>query len=152
MEHVGVGLRAVAIIIDTILLMVVGYVIAMATGGTTAAGFKLEGVPMFLWLAIGIGYYIVLEAQSGATLGKRLIGLKVVKLEGGGPIDWQASITRNLLRLVDGFFFYLVGAIIVWSSDKKQRLGDKVAGTVVVRAKEAAAPVAAKDTPPITRL
>ena len=150
MEHVGVGLRAVATIIDTLLLVVVGYLIAVATGGTTAAGFKLEGAPMLLWVVIGVGYYIVLEAQSGATLGKRLVGLKVVKLEGGAPVDWQASITRNLLRLVDGFFFYLVGAIIVWTSDKKQRLGDKVAGTVVVRARQAE--TAPKDGSPITRL
>jgi uncharacterized RDD family membrane protein YckC len=106
---------------------------------------------MLLWLVIGVGYYIVLEAQAGATLGKRIVGLRVVRLEGGGPIGWQASVTRNLLRLVDGFFFYLVGAIIVWSSDKKQRLGDKVAETAVIRARQAA-PVAAKDVPPVTRL
>jgi uncharacterized RDD family membrane protein YckC len=151
MDYAGVGLRAVAVIIDTILLAFVGYLIALATGGTTAAGFELEGGPAFLWLAIGIGYYIVLEAQGGATFGKRILGLRVVRLEGGGPIGWQASVTRNLLRLVDGFFFYLVGAIIVWTSDKKQRLGDKVAETVVIRAR-AAAPVAAKDVPPIRRL
>ena len=151
MEYVGVGLRAVATIIDTFLLIVIGYLIALVTDSTTAAGFQLEGVPMLLWLVIGVGYYIVLEAQSGATLGKRVVGLRVVKLEGGGPIDWQASLSRNLLRLIDGFFFYLVGAIIVWSSDKKQRLGDKVAGTVVIRARQAPL-VAAKDTPPITRL
>jgi uncharacterized RDD family membrane protein YckC len=150
MEYVGVGLRAVATIIDTMLLIVIGYLIALATGSTTAAGFQLEGVPMLLWLAIGVGYYIVLEAQSGATLGKRVVGLRVVKLEGGGPIDWQASLSRNLLRLIDGFFFYLVGAIIVWSSDKKQRLGDKVAGTVVIRARHAAP--TEKNTSPITRL
>jgi uncharacterized RDD family membrane protein YckC len=150
MEHVGVGLRAVATIIDAILLFVIGYVIALMTGGTTGAGFELQGVPMFIWLAIGIGYYIVLEAQFGATLGKRILGLKVVKLEGGGPIDWQSSIVRNLLRLVDGFFFYLVGAIVVWTSAQKQRLGDKVAGTVIVRAQQTAAPE--KGVSPVTRL
>ena len=151
MEYVGVGLRAVATIIDTLLLIIFGYLIALATGGTTATGFELEGVPMLLWVVIGVGYYIVLEAQAGATLGKRIVGLRVVRLEGGGPIGWQASVTRNLLRLVDGFFFYLVGAIIVWSSDKKQRLGDKVAETVVIRARQAV-PVAPKDVPPVTRL
>ena len=105
---------------------------------------------MFILLAIAMAYYIVLEAQSGATLGKRIVGLKVVKAEGGGPIDWQASIVRNLLRLVDGFFFYLVGAIIVWTSDKKQRLGDKVAATVIVRTQRAPEPE--KSTSPVTRM
>jgi uncharacterized RDD family membrane protein YckC len=62
------------------------------------------------------------------------VGLKVVK-EGGEPLDWQASIIRNILRIIDGFFFYLVGAIVVWTSKKKQRLGDMAAHTLVVSAK-----------------
>jgi uncharacterized RDD family membrane protein YckC len=135
MEPVGVGLRAVATIIDTALLLVVGYVLALFTGNTTATGFNLSGGPFFFWLLIAIGYYTVLEARSGQTLGKRLINLKVVKLEGAAPIDMQAAIVRNVLRLVDGFLFYLIGAIAVWTSDKKQRLGDRVAGTIVVRSR-----------------
>ena len=137
MEHVGVGLRAVATVIDTVLLMVVGYLIAMFSGGTSAAGFQLQGVPFFLWLVIALVYYIVMEAQFGATAGKRLIGLKVVKVDTGAPVDWQAAIVRNVLRLVDGLFFYLVGAIVMWTSGKKQRLGDRIAGTVVIRVPKA---------------
>ena len=131
MESVGVGRRAVAIIIDSILLFVVGYVIAAATGGTTAGGFELQGGPAFLMLAIGLAYYIVLEALHGATIGKRVMKIKVVK-EGGQPLDWQASIVRNVLRIIDGIFFYLVGAIVVWVSKGKQRLGDMAAHTKVV--------------------
>lgn len=134
MEHVGVGLRAVATLIDTALLFVIGYLIALATGGVTTGGFHLQGVPFAIWIVVALSYYIVLEGLSGATLGKRLIGLKVVRLEGDAPLDWQTSIVRNLLRLVDGLFFYLVAAIAVWTSGSKQRLGDRVAGTVVVRA------------------
>ena len=100
MEHVGVGLRAVATIIDTGLLFVAGYLIALATGGITATGFHLQGAPFALWLIIALAYYIVMEARSGATIGKRLIGLKVVRLEGGAPLTWQSSIVRNVLRLV----------------------------------------------------
>jgi uncharacterized RDD family membrane protein YckC len=74
-----------------------------------------------------------MEKTSGATLGKKAMGLKVVK-ESGEPIDWQASIVRNIMRIIDGFFFYLVGAIAVWVSKKKQRLGDMAAKTLVVRA------------------
>ena len=137
MEHVGVGLRAVATIIDTVLLMVVGYFIAIFSGGTSGAGFHLQGAPFFLWLVVALAYYIVMEGQSGATIGKRLIGLKVVKLDAGAPIDWQAAIVRNVLRLLDGLFFYLIGAILVWTSGNKQRLGDRVAGTVVIRVPKA---------------
>jgi uncharacterized RDD family membrane protein YckC len=44
------------------------------------------------------------------------------------------SLVRSLLRIIDGLFVYLVGAILVWRSDMKQRFGDRVAKTVVVRA------------------
>ena len=67
MEYIGVGLRAVAAIIDVVLLFVVGYLIAMASGGATASGFSLQGAPAFLWLFIALGYYIFLEAQIGTT-------------------------------------------------------------------------------------
>jgi uncharacterized RDD family membrane protein YckC len=133
MERVGLGLRAVATIIDTVLLFVAGYVIAVFTGGTTEGGFRLTGAPAFLWLFAALVYYIVLEALSGATLGKRLVGIRVVRLEGDAPLDWQASIVRNVLRLVDGLFFYLVAAVAVIASKEKQRIGDIVAKTVVVK-------------------
>jgi len=134
MEPVGVGRRAAAVIVDSILLFVVGYAIAAITGDTTSAGFHIEGVPFFIWLAISLAYYIVMEGATGATLGKRALGLKVVKVDGSAP-GWQAAIVRNLLRLVDGLFFYLVGAIVVWISKSRQRLGDMAAHTIVVSAR-----------------
>ena len=60
------------------------------------------------------------------------MGLKVVT-ESGAPLEWNAAIIRTLLRIVDGLFVYLVGAILVWTSPTKQRLGDKVAKTLVVK-------------------
>ena len=102
MEPVGVGRRAVAVLIDSILLFIVGYALAALTGQTTATGFNMTGAPFFLWLAISLAYFIVMEATSGATLGKRVMLLKVVKQD-GTPMDWQASISRNVLRLIDGF-------------------------------------------------
>lgn len=132
METVGVALRAVATIIDMIVLGVVAWVVALFTGGTTATGFELQGAPAFLMFLLALGYYVAMEARLGWTLGKRAIGLKVVKLD-GSALDWQASIIRNLLRVVDGLFFYLVGAIMVWTSKQRQRLGDRAAATLVVR-------------------
>jgi uncharacterized RDD family membrane protein YckC len=132
MEFVGVGKRAGAIIIDAMVLFVVGYTMAMVTGETTTAGFNLQGGSAFVFFGIALAYYVVLEATLGGTPGKKALGIRVVKLD-GTPLDWQASIVRNLLRFADGFFFYLVGAICVWTSTKKQRIGDMVAGTVVVR-------------------
>ena len=132
MEAVGVGKRAVAIIIDMILLSIIAWIISMFTGGATQEGFEIKGAPAFLWFLIALAYYVVMEVKWGGSLGKLAMRLKVVK-ESGEPIDWQASLVRNVLRIVDGFFFYLVGAIIVWTSKKRQRLGDMLAHTLVVR-------------------
>lgn len=132
MQYVGVGRRAVAVIIDMIIFFIVGYVIALFTGGTTSAGYQMEGGPVFLLFLLTLLYYVVLEATLGATLGKMLLGIRVAKMD-GSPISWSASLIRNILRIVDGFLFYLVGAILVWQSPLKQRLGDRIADTVVVQ-------------------
>ena len=131
MQAVGVGRRAVAIIIDAIILMILGWVIALGVGGTGPTGFAIAGAPALIWFLIGLAYYVVMEVKMGGTVGKLAMKLKVVK-EGGEPLDWQASLLRNVLRIIDGFFFYLVAAIVVWVSKKKQRLGDMVAHTLVV--------------------
>lgn len=136
MEPVGVFRRAIAVIIDGILLMIVGYALAQVLGGASATGFNLQGGPAFIFFGIALAYYIVMEAITGQTLGKMAMKLKVVKKD-GAKIDWQASIIRNLLRIIDGFFFYLVGAIVVWLSKSKQRLGDMAANTIVVSSKAA---------------
>ena len=139
MQAVGVGRRAVAVIIDGVLLAIVFYAIAYGTGNTNAAGFSMTGAPALISIVIGLGYFIGMEATKGATVGKMAMGLRVVKQD-GTAMDWQASIIRNLLRIIDGFCFYLVGAIIVWVTKSKQRLGDLAAHTLVVSSKAAAVP------------
>jgi uncharacterized RDD family membrane protein YckC len=59
--------------------------------------------------------------------------IKVVR-EDGTPIDMEQAFKRNILRVIDGFVAYLIGAVLIWRSDKQQRLGDTVAKTVVVKA------------------
>ncbi|HYC35342.1 MAG TPA: RDD family protein [Usitatibacter sp.] len=135
MEPVGVFRRAVAVIIDTILLMIVAYALAAATGSTSDQGFNLQGAPALLLFLIFFGYYVVMEKTSGGTLGKKAMGLVVVKKD-GEQMSWGAAIIRNLLRIIDGIAGYLVGAIAIWVSKDKQRLGDMAAGTLVVRAEK----------------
>ena len=132
MEYVGVGLRAVAVIIDMVILMVIGYVVALFTGGTTSSGFQLTGMPAILTFLIWLIYYVGLEGTKGATVGKMVMGIRVTTVD-GEPIGWGPAVIRNLLRIVDGFLFYLVGAVLVWITQKNQRLGDLAGGTVVVR-------------------
>jgi uncharacterized RDD family membrane protein YckC len=129
----GVGLRFVAVVVDSIVLGAIGYAFAAATGGTTEDGFSLNGGPAFAWLLIAAAYYIVMEATSGATIGKLVTNLKVVDADTGGSISWGAATIRTVMRIIDGLFFYLVGAIGIWTSERNQRFGDRLAHTLVVR-------------------
>jgi len=134
MAYVGVGPRFLAILVDSIIIgIIVGIINAVGIGGSgvnaghLAVSGGIDGI-------LGIAYFIVLEATMGATLGKRLLGLRVVK-EDGSPISWGGSIIRNLLRIIDSILFYLVGAIIIWNTSRRQRLGDILGHTVVVKAR-----------------
>ena len=134
MEYVGVGRRAVAVIIDSLLLGAIGWILDPNAGqsGDGMVGFDLTGGPALLFFAIALGYFVVLEATTGATLGKMALGIRVVQAD-GSKLGWGGAVIRNLLRIVDGLFAYLVGAIVIWSTDKNQRVGDLAATTVVVR-------------------
>jgi uncharacterized RDD family membrane protein YckC len=136
-QYVGVGRRFVATLVDSILYLIVFVGVAVVSGNAQASGgsasASLSGAPALIIDLLFFLYYIVLEAVLGATLGKLLLGLRVVNVD-GSRIGWGASIIRNLLRIIDALpFFYLLGAIRIWTSPQRQRLGDRVAKTVVVR-------------------
>ena len=73
--------------------MIVGYALATVMGGTSSTGFHLAGAPALLFFLIAFAYFTVMEKTQGATLGKKLMGLKVVR-ENGEPMDWGASVIR----------------------------------------------------------
>jgi uncharacterized RDD family membrane protein YckC len=100
--------------------------------GYANAGVNVEGNAFWALVALGLLYYIVCEALTGMTIGKRIVGIRVVA-EDGEHVSLGAAVVRNLLRPVDGLFFYLVGAIFALTSPHRQRLGDRAAGTLVVR-------------------
>lgn len=93
-----------------------------------------HGHPFLLFLSGALlwgVYAAVLEIWFGRTLGKRVTGLVVATPDGGGPSP-RSIVVRNGLRVVDGLLFYLVGFLFVVLTDRRQRFGDIVAGTVVV--------------------
>ncbi|MCJ7444516.1 MAG: RDD family protein, partial [Methanotrichaceae archaeon] len=65
---------------------------------------------------------------------KMITKIRVVREEDSGKIDMAQSFKRNILRIIDGLLTYLVGAVLIWRSDKKQRLGDSIAKTLVIKA------------------
>ncbi len=130
-RYASVGPRFLALLIDGLVISVfIGILegIGVATGSSSTAAL-LGG----LGGLIGFLYIVAMEATKGATLGKMALGLRVVKDDGSPAIGWGASLIRNLLRVIDGLFAYLVGAIIIWNNPRRKRLGDMAAHTVVVK-------------------
>lgn len=117
------GPRAGAAIIDFIILIVVN--------GVLLAIFDM-GAAYVLGIIIFLAYFIGLEATQGKTLGKMALGLRVVTQD-GQPLDWGPSAIRNVLRIIDGILLYLVGFIIAMTNDRRQRLGDMAAKTMVIK-------------------
>ena len=127
LQYISVWPRAGAVIIDGILL---GVVISLLVNVIFQ---NAPTIGVILGLILYFGYFIVMEATLGSTLGKMLLRLRVVKTD-GSPISWSESVIRNLLRIIDALpTAYLIGAILVWTSPLRQRLGDRAAKTVVVR-------------------
>ncbi|HWC84472.1 MAG TPA: RDD family protein [Pseudonocardiaceae bacterium] len=71
--------------------------------------------------------------HGGQTPAMRWLGLRMITLDGAVPLP-RAYFVRWLMQIVDGFLWGVVGLIIMLTSERHQRLGDMVAGTLVVRA------------------
>ena len=135
----GIGSRFYAALIDVAVLTPIVFIGAYVTvraildlderlGNWLAA---IAGVATF---AFQWGYYIVFEiTTNGQSLGKRALGLRVIKVH-GYPISFSDSVIRNLVRIVDFLpFFYGAGLLAMLLNENWQRLGDLAAGTLVVK-------------------
>jgi len=140
----GVASRVLAGLIDLLICLValVIFTVAMATMAPAVAGAVVSrtsaawalSILILAQFAIVWCYYVLLEGlRDGQTLGKRWLGLRVVR-DGGYSVSLGASAVRNLLRLVDyqPGLFSAVGIVTMASSKSGKRLGDIVAGTIVV--------------------
>ena len=79
-------------------------------------------------------YHFAMESGDGQTVGKKLMKLRVV-LADGRPAGMREIAVRTVLRVVDGIGFYIVGLIVMLATgQRRQRLGDLAAGTMVVDA------------------
>jgi uncharacterized RDD family membrane protein YckC len=138
----GAGSRFLAIAIDTLIQLAVllGLALVALAGawivavGGTAVGNWITALLIVSGFLLYYGYYAGFEAAwSGQTPGKRAIGLRVITVT-GQPITPYEAILRNLLRIVDQLpGIYAVGVLSIFLTEKNQRIGDLVAGTVVVQ-------------------
>lgn len=135
----SLGQRVGALLLDTVIVMVPLFILAgvlfgdsQASGGQ--ASVSISGVPFLLTVLVALAYFVVLELLTGQTLGKKIVGIRVVG-DGGVKPSAGKVLVRNLLRVVDGFAFYAVGFFVALASKKNQRVGDMAASTRVVRAR-----------------
>lgn len=129
--------RITAVVIDSLVLAVMWLIVSLAYGHNLAHLAAFVDYPLLGSLGImTFLYYFVLEGLFAATIGKSAAKLTV--LESNGDVcSFGASFKRNLLRFVDWLpLLYIVGAIAVLSSADRQRIGDRVAGTIVTQRPE----------------
>lgn len=158
LEPAGFGTRFAAAAIDAAIQGAVTFAILLVSmstvGGLAAAQIEtpdafaaLEGVAfavLFLILAFPLMLYKpILELfWNGQTVGKRIMGIRVVR-SNGLPVHMLGVIIRNFMRVIDMLpSVYVIGAVAVLATRQHQRLGDIVAGTVVVRERQGQTPVA----------
>jgi uncharacterized RDD family membrane protein YckC len=146
LQYQGVAIRFVALLIDGIILGIIGYILiflfaASAITVDTSTGAVSIGPAYYaavaLVIVIELLYFTLLLGRYGQSVGMMAVKIKVVSEADSGPITYGAAFIRTILLYIDQIPYvipYLLGAILIWTSDKKQRLGDRVAHTVVVKA------------------
>jgi uncharacterized RDD family membrane protein YckC len=139
----GLGSRSAAFIIDQCLLMAVNIlsivVLFFVMDGMSSMTFFMMGntmpiaVTILVLFIVNWGYFFVFEFFSGGrTLGKKLVGIRVIQ-ENGHSITLLSSFIRNFIRIIDSLpTAYFLGIIMIFFHTKHKRLGDIVAGTMVV--------------------
>lgn len=140
-EIAGLGSRAYAALLDTLLLFVLLLAMVFLATWAFGGGGWLDAILTILSFLLTWSYFTFFEGfRNGQTPGKRRAGIRVVR-ETGHAITFGAAVTRNLVRVAD--FLpppYLIGALFVAFHPRARRLGDLVAGTVVVRDRPAEVP------------
>ena len=137
----NLGSRATASIIDHAIIFIAQVIVLL--GLAFLAGLSLEfdlispgwiiALVFIILFVFNFGYFIILEYfWGGRTIGKRILGIRVIQ-ENGHNITFLSSIIRNFLRLIDSLpSSYALGILMVFIHSKHKRLGDLAAGTIVV--------------------
>lgn len=108
-------------------------IMIMASQVLLLLGHFGQGILLLMYFGLEWFYPVLFEVLgSGASPGKRALGLTVVNAD-GTPVGWGPSLTRNLLRTADFLpFLYAIGIISILFDKEFRRLGDIVGGTLVI--------------------
>jgi uncharacterized RDD family membrane protein YckC len=145
MPIAGVGSRFIALVVDYLILTVGGIVVTLGLVVVVAAvhvfaHWSENWVIAFIFILLFLvnwGYFALFEAfWNGKTPGKRAAKIRVIH-RSGRAISFVEALARNLVRAIDYLpGFYAVGVVAIFVSKQNQRLGDMVAGTLVVHDRE----------------
>jgi len=131
---VGVFPRAMAWLLDAILLFPIGLMIA-GLSAVSIEDFQDPGYGMviLIWGAVEMAYRFVMEWLCGWTIGKRIVGLKVIELD-GSQLSFRGALIRNVVRLIDcSVYGVIVGIALILKTKRRQRLGDLLGRTMVIQ-------------------
>lgn len=137
----GIGSRATAQLIDWFILGLINFTIFFIAikldesflGELEYISNYMWAVIIFLFFVLTWGYFAFYEfLNSGRTIGKWVMGIRVIQ-DNGQSITFLSSLVRNLLRIVDFLpGMYLLGILMIFFHSKHKRIGDLVAGTIVI--------------------
>ncbi len=124
---------AIDSVVRGLLLFVFPLPLGLSSVGHDAAGGFKSGLLLVLLFVLEWGYFVACDMlMSGRSLGKKALGLRVVSAQ-GLPVGLGDSLLRNLLRGADFLpFGYVLGAVCMVFDSRFRRLGDLVAGTLVI--------------------
>jgi uncharacterized RDD family membrane protein YckC len=150
----GPARRGLAYLLDFVVRIVIFLIISVALAMTGATGGQKAstGFQLLLLFALEWGYYVFFETLwAGRSPGKLVLRLRVIK-EGGYSISFVDSLLRNLLRAADFLpGAYTLGILVMGVDERFRRLGDLVAGTMVVVEERQQVTAALRVTPPPTQ-
>lgn len=120
-------IQAAAFLVETIGMLAVGSDSELPGGGmdTLLNSCSMTVIVMYIF------YFIYFHAAAGQTIGKRMLGMKVVRTT-GEPISAGTAFLRGVGYILSGLFFCL-GFLWIAFDGRKQGWHDKIAGTLVVR-------------------
>lgn len=131
------GRRIVATILDGIVLGLLYQLCTAIFGGHYRSDLdftRLTSKAGIGWVVVALLYYMLTEGLLGRTVGKFVTGIRVIDAKTGRTPGMFTVLIRTLLRVIDGIGGYLLGWIIVVLNDRRRRLGDMAADTLVIRA------------------
>lgn len=148
-KYAGFGIRFLAYWVDFLILFPLGLMIQQMVGNSPFAIFqaqslsdiqRIQGSASFLLgikiaIPLAVAYFLIFWVNyDGATPGKKLLGIKIIK-DSGEKLTYPVAFIRYIGYLISAatIFFFGIGYLwIIWDK-KRQALHDKIAGTVVVK-------------------